>query len=65
MKSKKILLGLLQALLALAALLAIPGCETDDDIKVAKPKDDVSGLPWDRPQAGEDAQRLGGLPQSH
>ena len=66
MKSKKTLLALLQAALAAAALSFLPSCGTEDEgPKVATPKDNVSGLPWDRPAPGEDAQRFGALPQSH
>jgi hypothetical protein len=66
MKSKKILVWLLQAILATATLTLIPSCASEDEgPKVMKPTDNnVSGLPWNRPQPGEDAQRFGGLPQS-
>jgi len=66
MKSAKILLGLLQAMVVCGAMMLLPSCASsdEDNIEVAHPKDDVSGLPWNRPKAGEDAQRFGGLPQS-
>lgn len=66
MKSTKILVWSLQAVLVTAALMLIPSCASEDEgPQVAKPTDNnVSGLPWNRPQPGEDAQRFGGLPQS-
>jgi len=66
MKTPKTLVWLLQIAFAAAALTLIPSCASDDEgPRVAKPTDDnVSGLPWNRPQPGEDAQRFGGLPQS-
>ena len=66
MKSKKILLALLQTVVAAGALLMMPSCgSTDEGPQVATPTDNVSGLPWNRPNPGEDAQRFGALPQSH
>ena len=67
MKSKKTLQALLQAVLTAAALSFLPSCGSmeDEGPTVATPKDNVSGLPWDRPAPGEDAQRFGALPQSH
>jgi hypothetical protein len=66
MKRAKILLGLLQAIMAGGAMMLLPACASsdEDNMQVAHPRDDVSGLPWNRPQPGEDAQRFGGLPQS-
>jgi hypothetical protein len=66
MKTPKFLVWLLQAVLAFAALTLLPACASDDEgPKVMHPTDNnVSGLPWNRPQPGEDAQRFGGLPQS-
>lgn len=65
MRSGKILLGLLQAVLAAGALVTFSSCaSTDDDVQVAHPTDSQDSKPWNRPNPGEDAQRFGGLPQS-
>ncbi len=62
---KRIVLSLLSMTCGLAMLLTA-GCASDDDAnRPLAPKDDISGLPWNRPLSSEAGQRFGGFPQSH
>jgi hypothetical protein len=63
MKSRKIVMRLLLAVLSAAAVLPMSGCEGDGP-KVAHPEDNVSSLPWTHGQPGDAAQTYGGMPQS-
>jgi len=50
------------------ALLLLPSCESTDEPqrKPVHPHEDISGLPWDRPQGWEGNSGMGSmLPTSH
>ena len=55
------------SLLALGLSFSVSCESTDDDgRKVVGPKEDISGLPWNRPQGFESNSGLGSIiPQSH